>query len=184
VLATDHPAIPMVPVVAVTSASFSRPADANGYTNGDLVANSTTAASVTAMEFTNATSTAAGYGRVVRAGLSVSGALAGNWDGAMMRLWLFTGNPCATLPLVGDNGVWDNAITDNGCIGYIDIILGGAGGRLRNKRLGWGAPYETDMLFKLPAGTSLYGLIETMQTIATPGADSVFAVSLEISRVS
>src|SRR6185437_974597 len=81
------------------SANFTRPADTTAYATGDLVANSTTAGSVTPLSFT-APRYATGSGQVRRARLKKSTNTTTN---ATFRLHLYATSP---TPTNGDNGAW------------------------------------------------------------------------------
>ena len=100
---------------AVESA-YTRPADTTPYTSGDLVANSTTAGSVTALSFTISGLTKnVGMVRFVR--LRTNNATVAN---GAFRVHLFNSTPLA--PTNGDNG----AFVPNGISGYLgsaDITL-------------------------------------------------------------
>lgn len=85
--------------IAEVAASFTRPADTTAYADNDLVANSTTAGSVTPMTFVLPRTGSQSY-RVVAVRLSKSGATATN---ANFSLWLFQTEPTVAN---GDNGAF------------------------------------------------------------------------------
>src|SRR5438105_3199311 len=93
---TAESAVPLIGMVgrrvALASANFTRPADTNAYTAGDLIANSTTAASVTPMQLAVAALNA-GTGSIRRARLSKSGTGVSN---ATFRVHLYSSDPSAS----------------------------------------------------------------------------------------
>jgi hypothetical protein len=105
-----------------SSASFTRPANTTAYADGDLVANSATAASVVPLTFT--TSRVVGQGTIARVRLYKSNPSATN---ANFTLHLFTSDP--GVPTNGDNGALGIA-SAAGHIGSVecDMTSGGLAG--------------------------------------------------------
>src|SRR6266566_5156773 len=89
--------------IVVAQASFNRPADTNAYSSGDLVANSTTAASVVPLSFTAALTSGGSFiirrARLMKSDLSVIN--------AKFVLHLYGADPSASSGIAtGDNGAW------------------------------------------------------------------------------
>lgn len=159
------------PLVDIT-ATFNRPADTTAYAVGDLVANSTTAGSVTAMQAT-------GVARADQAGcrsfyirqcrLSKSGASITN---ATFRVHLYKTNP---TPANGDNGAWST--TRAGYLGSFDVIMDRA---FTDGASGIGTPNAgLEIAGQLASGTTVYALIEARGAY-TPASAETFAVELSV----
>ena len=149
-------------------ATFTRPADTNVYADGDLVANSTTAASVTVMSFTYGGNNTAFEFPIVR--LQKSGTTATN---ASFRLRLYSTAP--TVATVGDNGVYaTNVAGFASMIGYYDgTLIGHSDGCS-----GFLVP-ETGVIkpeYLGHAGT-VYGLLEA-RAAYTPSSGEIFIATL------
>ena len=151
---------------ANVSANFTRPADTNAYASGDLVANSTTAGSVTTMSF--AVSRATGLGGMVRRGrLRKSGT---GISGAFFRLHLYRASP---TPSNGDNGAW---LTDKAAdyLGAIDFTCDRA---FTDGAIASGVPITgSEINF---TSDTLYGLLEARGAY-TPVSGETFTVELEV----
>jgi hypothetical protein len=100
-------------LINTVSASFTRPSDTTAYASGDLVANSTTAGSVTPLTLT-LTNPAQVQTNIVRCRLSKSGTTPTN---ANFRVHLYTASPTVAN---GDNGAWSSSKAAN-YLGYIDV---------------------------------------------------------------
>src|SRR5690349_6681850 len=102
-----------MPRKIITATAFTRPSDTTAYASGDLVANSTTAGSVTPISLT-AKSGTAGYRAIKRVRLKKSGTSVTN---ASFRAHFYTASPVASN---GDNAAW---LTDNAAnyLGSIDV---------------------------------------------------------------
>lgn len=153
---------------ALVTANFTRPADTTAYAVGDLVANSTTAGSVTPLSFTMSRSTGLG-GMLRRARLRKSGTSITN---ASFRLHFYSTSP---TPSNGDNGAWlTNQVANY--VGAIDItcdrvFTDGASGN--------GVPnIGSEMNF---VADTYYCLIEARGAY-TPGNAEVFTLELEVLR--
>lgn len=164
------------------SGSFSRPADTAVYAAGDLVANSTTAASVEPVELVNAVRFAGEAIRIERVRLRKSGP---GLTHAAFRVHLFSLPPTTS---VGDNAAFNAsgvlALSDiEGYVGAIDVTLDTAaavGAR------GAGTPVAGAGITCEPAGgegveTSLWALVEA-RAAYTPAAGETFVVTLEGAR--
>jgi hypothetical protein len=154
---------------AIASANFTRPADTTAYASGDLVANSTTAGSVTVMTFTigRGSSGAAASGMIRRARLRKTGTSTTN---ASFRLHLYRSAP---TPSNGDNGAW---LTNNAAdyVGAIDITADKA---FTDGAIGNGTP-NTGSEINFTHQT-YYGLLEA-RAAYTPANAEVFTIELEL----
>jgi len=157
-------------VIARPSANFTRPADTTAYASGDLVANSTTAGSVTAMSFTVAR-VAAGNGMIRRARIRKSGT---STSGATFRLHLYNAAPSTITN--GDNG----AFSTSGVADYLGAIDVNVDRAFTDGAAGNGLPITgAEINFKLASGTTIVGLLEARGAY-TPGNAEVFTVDLEV----
>lgn len=154
---------------AASKASFTRPADTTAYTIGDLIANNTTAGSVTPLSFTGATKTGdGGTGRVGKLIIQKTGNAA-----ATIRAWFMKTSHAVTN---GDNGalVFTSLDLDN-CIGFMDVALDGtnddvgASGALVNKS------YDAPLDYELTSGDTIYVFLQAL-TAYTPGNAEVYTV--------
>lgn len=155
--------------------SFTRPANTTAYTSGDIVANDTTAASITPLSWAVGATGAAGIIRAVRLYKSATGVTA-----ASFRVHLFTADP--GVPTNGDNGAYQVASVAN----YLDTVAidlssgaqaGGTTGAAKRSA-------ATAIGFKLPViSDKLYGLID-VQGSYTPASGETFRVTLEIDPVN
>lgn len=152
--------------VARPSASFTRPADTTAYASGDLVANSTTAGSVSPMSFTISRNTGAG-GMLRRARLRKTGTTTTN---ASFRLHFYSASPTVTN---GDNGAWLSTQAAN-YVGSIDISVDKA---FSDGAAGNGVP-SVGSEINFTADT-YYVLVEA-RAAYTPASGETFTVSLEI----
>lgn len=155
-------------IVEAVSNTITRPADTTAYASGDLVANSTTAGSVTPFTIF------VPYGRgliLQRAELKRSATSVTN---ATFRLHIYKDSPtCAN----GDNGAWST--TRSGYQGFVDIVGTGqaftdsavASGIFVNNALTWPLVLYTDKDQKL------YCLLEARGAY-TPSSAETFIVSL------
>lgn len=156
-------------VIHTVSANFTRPADTTAYASGDLVANSTTAGSVTPMSFSDGARSSQAYGLIRKARLKKSDGT--DVANASFRLHLYTSSPTCTN---GDNGAW--LTTHSGWLGAIDITTGTA---FSDAAGGNGAPnFGSEMNFRIGGGT-IYGLLEARGAYS-PASEEVFTVTLEI----
>lgn len=164
------------------TAEFARPADTTAYAAGDLVANSTTAASVAAAELVGAARAVGEAIRIERVRLRKTGASLTN---AAFRVHLFRTPPTGT---VGDNGMFNVsgllALADiEGHVGSVEVVMdtaGAVGAR------GVGAPGTGAGITCEPGGTggsetSLWALIEA-RAAYVPTSGERFVVTLEGAR--
>ena len=156
---------------AIASASFVRPADVTAYASGDLVANSTVAGGVVAVELAGAVREAGGVSRVERVRLRKSGTSITN---ASFRVHLYAAAP---VPVNGDNGALSTPIADY--IGAFDVTMDRA---FSDGATGTGLPVSGGaMTFTIPAGTTLYALVEA-RAAYTPASGETFTVIAELYR--
>lgn len=154
---------------AVVSASFTRPANTTAYASGQLVANSTTAGSVSPMQFSGGRLNW-GTGQVRRARVTKSGTSLTN---AQFRLHLYRASQTAAN---GDGAAWSTDGVAN-YIGKLDVTMDAA---FTDGAFGIATPVEgNDMTFKSNSTGSIYGLLEA-RAAYTPSSGEVFTVSLEI----
>lgn len=156
-------------ITARPSVSFTRPADTTAYALGDLVANSTTAGSVAAMQFAAARAVGLG-GMIRRARIRKTGTGVTN---ASFRLHLYSASP---VPSNGDNGAW---LTDKAAnyIGAFDVTVDRV---FTDGAAGNGLPVTgSEIVFKSVSAVTLYGLLEARGAY-TPGSGETFTVELEI----
>jgi hypothetical protein len=152
-------------VVAV-EATFIRPANTTAYASGDLVANSTTAGSVTALSLALARVTAGSFS-ITRVRLRKSGTILTN---AAFRVHFYTAAPTATN---GDNGVW----LTTGATGYrgsIDVTMDRA---FSDGAAGLAAP-TTELDIRLASGTDIFALLEA-RAAYTPVSGETFGLMVE-----
>ncbi len=158
----------------VLSANFTRPADTTAYAAGDLVANSTTAGSVTPLAFTSAVRGNADGVRIERCRLRKSTTSLTN---ATFRVHLFESS--STLS-VGDNGAFNasGVLSVNNAMAYVGsfaITMANSGS---DGAIGFGVPLVGNGMTLQPSATTIYGLIEVTGAY-TPGNAEVFTVNLE-----
>lgn len=159
--------------VLTPSANFNRPADTTAYASGDLVANSTTAGSVTPMSWTvNRVSTYGG--RVRRARLKKSGTTTTN---ATFRLHLYTSSPTIAN---GDNAAWST--TNSTYLGSFDLDMTASTARVFSDSAGViAAPSVGSEINFVPSTTTIYGLLEA-RAAYTPASGETFTCELEIQQ--
>lgn len=158
-----------------SSATVTRPANTTQYAAGDLIANSATAASVTAMSFTVGASGT--IGKIATARMYKS---ADAPTSATFRLHLFTASPVSTAPTNGDNGAIQIATDETGYVGSIDFDMTATAVDIHtggNQAVG--VPVSSrEIYFDLAADSAaLYGLLEARGTY-TPASGEVFTVEL------
>lgn len=164
---------------ARATANFSRPADTTAYASGDLVANSTTAGSVAAMQFTvtiaHTTVTEAGF-FVRRARLKKSTTGVTN---AAFRLHLYGTDPASGSGIAnGDNGAF--SVNDATYLGYIDF---GALIAHRDCAMAYSTPAAgAEISHALSSGVIIYGLLEARGAY-TPGNAETWTVHLEVFQL-
>ena len=164
----------VIGAIANPSANFTRPNDTTAYAIGDLIANSTTAGSVTPMSFANVARVAAGAASIIKARLSKTGT---GITGASFLLHLYGASPTVTN---GDNGAWLSTQAAT-YLGGFEFGLANAkvfsDGVSINGITQTGYPVTVD----LASGTTIYGLLEARGAYA-PTAQEVFTITLEVEQ--
>jgi hypothetical protein len=156
------------------SSAFTRPNDTNAYNSGDLVANSTTAASVTALSWLVGRSDA-NVALIRRVKISKSGTTATNGS---FLVHFYATSPVATAPTNGDNGAW--VTIEAGYLGSIAVTVLAHTASCS----GWGAA-AVNAEIKVPISggdTTVYGLV-TATAAYTPAAQEVFTITPEFEIV-
>lgn len=155
----------------IVSNTVTRPADTTAYSTGDLIANSTTAGSVTPFSFTNAVRVAGNTSRIDRIRIKKSGT---SITSATFRVHFYAATPAVTN---GDNGTWLTTVTDY--IGAFDVVVDRA---FSNGAEGAGLPIVGGGIqFILNAGTTLYGLIEARAGYV-PVSGETFTLIAELTQ--
>lgn len=157
-----------VGIIINPTANFTRPADTTAYAVGDLVANNTTAGSVTPLSWSAArVATGNLYIRRARLRKSTTGL-----TNAAFRLHIYASAPTVSN---GDNGVWSSPVADY--MGAIDITVAKA---FSDGAQDHGVPNTGgEINIALASGQTIYGLLEARGAYA-PGNAEVFTVALEI----
>lgn len=153
---------------------FTRPADTTAYASGDLVANSTTAGSVTVPTLGINPAVTGGTAFVRRVKLKKSGTGVTN---AAFRVHLYVSAP---TPTNGDNGVW--LTTESGWIGSFDVTIDKA---FSDGAAGVGIPTTgTVMIVVNPTGRfpRIFALVEARGAY-TPASGEIFTISAEVETV-
>ena len=152
-------------VIAATA--FARPSDTTQYAVGDLVADSTTAGSVTPIQWSLRGD--GGAVEVVRVRVQKSTTTA---SAATFRVHLYESPPTAAN---GDNGAWATDVA--GYLGYAEVIMAA----FSDDAYGIGVP-GTPIIAQAATGSRLiYGLIEARGAYA-PGSAETFTATLEVAR--
>lgn len=153
----------------IASNTITRPADTTQYASGDLIADTTTAASVTPFSFAGAVKTPGRSIRIERIKVRTSNTSLTN---ASFRIWLFYTSPTVTN---GDNGALTGNLT-SAVIGSLDVTLNRA---WADGASGTATPtFGNAMLVELNAGSTMYALMEA-QAAYTPTSAQTFSLELE-----
>ena len=154
----------------LTSNTITRPSDTTAYASGDLVANSTTANSVTPFSWTNAVKFPGGPIRIERIRIVKSGTSVSQ---SSFRVHLYNQAPASVTN--GDNGAWLTSVT--GYIGAFDVTVDRA---FTNGADGAGISLtSTPMTCKTASGsTTLFALLEARGAY-TPANAETFTLVLE-----
>lgn len=164
-------------IIPVTAPTLTRPNDTTAYASGDLIANSTTAGSVTPLDFNNETAAPAWLHRVV---MNSSNATVTNKS---YRLFLFGAAPTVSN---GDNGAFvvtaaNGARQFIGVLGSTAAISTGAGGVSQNVF----TPLDSSGTFlrhyPMAVPGRFWGLLVAMAAY-TPTAQETFRVTAELEQ--
>lgn len=160
----------MTKIIRLTD-SFSRPADILSYAAGDLVANSTVAASVVPLKFKVPTGNGRGY-KIKQVSLAKTGTSVAAAD---FRIHLYGTAPTVTN---GDNGAWLSTRSDH--IGFVDLttMLAFSDGASSINAVGDGAGPACTLS---PLETTIYGLIEVDAAYA-PVSGETFTAGLVLEQ--
>ncbi len=151
-----------------TSAAFTRPNDTTAYASGDLVANSTTAASVVPISFADTTRNVGGSGAIRRARIFKSSV---GITTASFRLHLYSSLP---VPANGDNAAWSTPRS-----GYLGALDGTMATAFTDAAQCIAVPVDGTEITYHAGGATLYGLLEA-RSAYTPVAQETFTVELEV----
>jgi hypothetical protein len=156
----------------VAAASFTRPNDTTAYASGDLVANSTTAATVTRSSL-SVSRLADSLIRIRRVRLKKSGAVITN---ASFRVHFYRTDP--GVPAGGDNAAWSTA--ESGYLGSIDVTIDKA---FTDGAKGFGAATAGAEVIAQPGVglQTIFALIEA-RAAYTPAAQEIFTLEAEIEQ--
>lgn len=154
-------------MIITASASFTRPADTTQYGANDLVANSTTAGSVTPMQF-GVARVIGGRGKIVRVALFKDDETT---TVASFKIHLFSASPTVTN---GDNGAYAVSTVAN-YLGAVSIDMS-SGATATTTDL-W-KDGTTTICFDVNDG-AIYGLLEAVGAY-TPSSGEAFTVTLDI----
>lgn len=158
-------------VEVLTSNTITRPADTTAYAVGDLVANSTTAGSVTAFSFASA-SRESQVVRIERVRVRKSGTGVTN---ASFRVHFYNAPP--GTPTNGDNGAFLTSIAS--WIGSFDVTVDRAGS---DGAIGAGLPLVgSSITAKVGSNRTLYALLEARGAY-TPANAETFTLKVEAYR--
>ena len=154
----------------VASSIMTRPADVIAYASGDLMGDSTTAASVTPLIFSNAVLAPGQCLSIKRVLVKKSGV---SITTCTIRVNFYTSMPTGIVN--GDNAAFSTAIS--GYVGYVDVIMDKA---FSNGAFGAGPALTTVTLpaITIPGGTTLYALLE-IRSAYTPASAETFQVIIE-----
>lgn len=158
-------------IIAAPQDSFSRPADITAYADGDLVANSTTAGSVTPLKFSMN-----GLGRsgiVRRARISKTSNTA---TAATFSLHLFDSEPTVAN---GDNSAFSVATNLDSWLGKIAVDMSSAAEAGASTVITQVSAAVAIGVSKPISGGIIYGLVEAGGAY-TPTSGETFTVRLEI----
>lgn len=151
----------------ITATTFTRPSDTTAYTSGDLIANSTTAGSVTPMTF----NTGSRGLKLWRVALARSATSVTN---ASFRLHLYKDLPTVAN---GDNGAFSGIVA--GYLGFVDID--GTAPAFTDSARAHGTPTtnsnQSQMYIVPDVDNLIYGLLEARGAY-TPASGETFTVSL------
>lgn len=149
--------------------SFTRPADTNAYTSGDLVANTTTAGSVVPLSWQVTGNGMHGNLLIRRIRIEKS---TNTLTSANFRVHLYETSPTVTN---GDNGAW--LTTYSGYLGAFDITIDRA--YSDPAAHGSGVPIVgSEVIIDATVEKIIYGLVEARNSYG-PGSGEVFTITLE-----
>lgn len=155
--------------IAAPTGNFTRPADTTAYASGDLVANSTTAGSVTPVTLA-AARISGGTGSIRKVEIRKSGTSITN---AIFRVHLYLTSPTVTN---GDNGAWLSNNVAN-YLGAFDVVMDRA---FSDGAAGTGVPLAGgEINFVASGSANVFALVEA-RAAYTPASAEVFTLRLEV----
>lgn len=159
----------------IVSASFTRPADTTQYAIGDLVANSTSAGSVSAMSWIVSPpyTRQSGYSPVYVSGVRLHASKA-SVTSAAFRVHLYSATP--TFTSAGDNSAFGTVVATGNAnwLASFDVTMVALHA---DGASGIAVPTEGFVVPQVPSGTTVYGLIEALNTY-TPSSGETFTAEL------
>lgn len=161
------------PAANIVSNSITRPADTTAYASGDLVANSTTAGSVTPFTFAAVAQQAGHRIRISKVGVLASQVLLANGS---FRVHFFKELPTVTN---GDNGALALATKLTSWLGYADVALNLNGTGVGS--FGWGEPPTPGYIAWQASASALYALLEA-RAAYVPASAQTFQLYLQTDR--
>lgn len=173
-VSSTNPIPALTPTFAqvISANAFTRPNDTTAYAPGDLVANSTTAGSVTPIQLAGAVRAASGVSRLERVRVRKTGTSVTN---AQFRVHFFSASPSVAN---GDNGAFTPSSISS-WIGSFDVVVDRAGS---DGAIGAGVPViGSSLTFTIPSGTTVFALVEA-RAAYTPAAQEQFTVIAEVYR--
>lgn len=182
-LASDDPGVVAIAankinLVSSAKSSFTRPSNTTAYAIGDLIANSTTAGSVTRMSWTGATKTGSGGSGII-SGVVVSktGSV-----GCTIRIHFLKTDHAVTN---GDNGalVLTSLDIDN-YIGYMDVSFNGNALTAIGSSAAEVVEFSDKRLdYTLSSGDTIYAVMQAVSAF-TPANAGVFSCALKLQVFS
>lgn len=171
IYATGNP-LPVSGTTLLPSANFTTTAATTAWAQNQLVANSATAASVTALAFANAVRVPGGTAAIRRASLSVTADT--GFAGQSFTLKLYTSAPTCVN---GDRATW--LTNQSGFIGDLAITLSQG---FSDFVQGTGAPtVGSEINFAAANGsTTIYGLLVSNSNFSPQAGSRVITASLEV----
>jgi hypothetical protein len=154
----------------IAAANAMRPADTNAYAVGDLIANSTTAGSVSPMALAVGR-IAGGTGMIRRARVKVNDAA---WSGSAVRAHFYKNSP---TPANGDNGAWSTSESEY--LGSCDITFDKNFSDTFVKGIGVPAGGSEINFDCAPDSQNIYALLEARSAV-TPGSAKTFSLTVEV----
>jgi hypothetical protein len=159
--------------ISSPSANFTRPADTTQYAAGDLVANSTTAGSVTPMSWTLGSSSISAPITIKRARIVTD---ATSVTSLNFRLHLYDASPAVAN---GDNSAFSSTKAAN-YLGYLSCDGSTTpGAKFSDGAVAIGAATAGAEINVRPTSNTVYGLLEALATY-TPASAEVFTVKLDL----
>lgn len=164
--------VPVAGPLTIVSGNFTRPANTTAYASGQIIANSTTAGSCSAISLAAARANDAA-GSVRRVYLKVNDTA---WLNATVRVHLYRSSPTYAA---GDGGTYTGNTTESGYLGSLDVTLSR---QFSDPYVsGLGVPNDGGEIVFLPAsGTQNIHAVLEARSAPTPAASKVFTLAAEV----